>query len=66
MHSYHYRFVILNKFNIGILLRKIAAWCMSIYAKGIEKISEGIESLGYMLTSHAYRIAKKAKEKADA
>ena len=47
-------------------MRKIAAWCMSIYAKGIEKIGEGIESLGYMLTSHAYRIAKKAKEKADA
>jgi hypothetical protein len=47
-------------------MKKIIAWCMSTYAKGIEKIGDGIESLGYMLTSHAYRIAKKAKEKANA
>ena len=47
-------------------MKKIIARCMSTYAKGIEKIGDGIESIGYSLTSHSYRIAKKAKGMVDA
>jgi hypothetical protein len=47
-------------------MKKIIAWCIKQYANLVEKLGMGVDSMAYGLTTHAFRMSKKAKALADA